>query len=59
LISTGNELVNASTVKLDDGKIRDSNKLMLTSLLKSAGLVSEIIDYGIVKDQGTELDPVM
>lgn len=31
LVSTGNELVHASTVNLPDGKIRDSNKLMLTA----------------------------
>jgi len=34
LFSTGNELVEASTEDLEDGKIRDSNKLMLKSILK-------------------------
>ena len=34
LISSGNELVNANTIDLPDGKIRDSNKLMLKALFK-------------------------
>lgn len=34
LLSTGNELVGASTEELEDGKIRDSNKIMLKSILK-------------------------
>jgi len=34
LLSTGNELVPASTEKLEDGKIRDSNKLMLKNIIK-------------------------
>ena len=33
LLSTGDELVAASTEQLPPGKIRDSNKVMLTSLL--------------------------
>jgi gephyrin len=36
LVSTGNELVDAATEHLEDGKIRDSNKLMLTTVLKEA-----------------------
>jgi gephyrin len=34
LLSTGNELVDASTEHLEDGKIRDSNKLMLKSIIQ-------------------------
>ena len=34
LLSTGNELVDASSAELEDGKIRDSNKLMLKSIIK-------------------------
>jgi gephyrin len=33
LLSTGNELVDASSERLDDGKIRDSNKLMLKAII--------------------------
>ena len=50
LISTGNELVHHSTEKLDEGNIRDSNKLMLTTLLLENQITSDIVDYGIVKD---------
>lgn len=57
LVSTGNELVEASTEQLEDGKIRDSNKLMLTSILRD--LASEIKDYGAVGDSEAELDEVM
>jgi molybdopterin biosynthesis enzyme len=57
LVSTGNELVDASTENLEDGKIRDSNKLMLTSILRE--LASEIKDYGAVGDSEAELDEVM
>ena len=32
ILSTGNELVSASTVDLPPGKIRDSNKCMLKAL---------------------------
>ena len=34
LLSTGNELVDASSPELEDGKIRDSNKIMLKSIIK-------------------------
>jgi gephyrin len=59
LISTGNELVEASCETLDDGKIRDSNKLMLTSILRELGVTKEIKDYGAVGDNHEELDQVM
>lgn len=44
---------------MDDGQIRDSNKLMLKALINKFNLASEIKNYGIVRDQGKELDPVM
>jgi molybdopterin biosynthesis enzyme len=50
LISTGNELVDANTVELEDGKIRDSNKLMLKSLINEFQIASEVRDYGVVRD---------
>lgn len=46
LISTGNELVEASCENLEDGKIRDSNKLMLKSIMKEFQVAQEIKDYG-------------
>ena len=48
ILSTGNELVDASTETLDDGKIRDSNKLMLKNILREYGVASDIIDFGTV-----------
>jgi len=48
LLSTGNELVDANTEHLEDGKIRDSNKLMLKSILREFQLASEIKDYEAV-----------
>jgi molybdopterin biosynthesis enzyme len=48
ILSTGNELVDASTETLDDGKIRDSNKLMLKNILREFGVASDIIDFGTV-----------
>ncbi len=48
ILSTGNELVDASTETLDDGKIRDSNKLMLKNILKEFNVAVEIKDFGTV-----------
>ncbi len=48
ILSTGNELVDASTETLDDGKIRDSNKLMLKNILKEFNVAAEIKDFGTV-----------
>lgn len=59
LLSTGNELVNANTAHLEDGKIRDSNKLMLKSILREFNLASEIKDYEAVGDTEAELDAAM
>lgn len=51
MLSTGNELVPASTESLGDGKIRDSNKLMLKSILKEYQVAGEVRDYGTVSDE--------
>ncbi len=55
LLSTGNELVDSSTEILEDGKIRDSNKLMLKSIIKEFGVASEIKDFGSVQDEQSSL----
>lgn len=50
LISTGNEVCKADEQeKLSAGKIRDSNKPLLQSALKSFGL-NEVFDGGIASD---------
>ncbi len=59
LISTGNELVPADTDQLEDGQIRDSNKLMLKSVLEEFNVASEIVDYGIIKDKQNDIDGIM
>jgi len=59
LLSTGNELVETGVVELSDGKIRDSNKLMLKALLRSAAVASEVKDFGVVQDEGSQLDEAM
>ena len=59
LLSTGNEIVDAGTEILDDGKIRDSNKLMLTAILKELQVAREIKDYGAVGDTEEELHSAM
>lgn len=56
LLSTGNELVEAETEVLQDGQIRDSNKIMLKALINEFQIASAIKDYGIVGDSGVELD---
>ena len=59
LLSTGNELVDASTEALEDGKIRDSNKLMLKSIIREYQVASEVIDYGTVSDREDSLHEAM
>ncbi|CDW71322.1 molybdopterin biosynthesis [Stylonychia lemnae] len=56
LLSTGNELVEANTVELLDGYIRDSNKIMLKAMISEHNIASEVRDYGIVGDNGILLD---
>ena len=55
-MSTGTELVDASTEELEDGKIRDSNKLMLKAMLREFNVASEIVDFGWVLDKQEDLD---
>jgi len=62
ILSTGNELVGAGIERLPSGKIRDSNKIMLKSILRetcSKLNIAEnvnVIDLGIVKDDGLVID---
>ena len=62
VLSTGNELVSATIERLPKGKIRDSNKLMLTSIIRETSLrlnIAEqinVIDLGIIKDDGAAID---
>ena len=59
LLSTGNELVDASSAELEDGKIRDSNKLMLKSIIKEYQIASEVKDFGTVSDREDSLHEAM
>lgn len=49
VISTGNELVDCKEPLNDPGRIYDSNKLTLLTLLKSHGY--EALDCGIARDK--------
>lgn len=53
-MSSGNELVNASTIDLPPGKIRDSNKTMLYHLARQTGALT--LDLGTVGDSGSQID---
>ena len=53
VLSTGNELINPDEVT-KPGKIRDSNKIALKSLIKSHGF--EVIDLGIAADTPQDLE---
>ena len=57
LVSTGNELVDVTTSTADllPGKIRDSNKIMLESLLSRS---AQVINLGSVGDSSKEIDAV-
>ena len=55
VLSTGNELVPASTLILPPGKIRDSNKCMLMAVAKKIKH-AEVIDLGTMQDNGTTID---
>ena len=59
ILSTGNELVDASTESLEDGKIRDSNKLMLKNIFKEFNVAAEIKDFGTVQDEPQSLHEAM
>lgn len=54
LLSTGNELVRFDMADVPAGKIRDSNKIMLKTLL--ATLSCQIVNLGSVCDSGVEID---
>ena len=54
LLSTGNEIVEYNTKEPKFGQVRDSNKLMLTLLLKKFGC--EARDYLICPDEPENLD---
>ncbi|VDO96511.1 unnamed protein product [Soboliphyme baturini] len=53
IFSTGNELRSPSTVPLPKGKVRDSNSMLLGSLLKSYGFL--VHDWKIVGDESDEI----
>lgn len=53
VMSTGNEVTCPENSKLENGQIRDSNRVMLLSALKLAGY--EVIDMGIVPDEPEKL----
>jgi gephyrin len=54
VLSTGNEIVPYDLSELNYGQVRDSNRVMLSLLLKQHGCT--VKDYGICKDNETELD---
>ena len=58
ILSTGNELVPASTPELPPGKIRDSNKCMLMAVAGQLPNV-EPIDLGTISDTGAEIHRAM
>lgn len=58
VLSSGNELVSASTLQLSPGKIRDSNKCMLMALAEQLGEV-EAIDLGEMQDSGDAVHEVV
>ncbi len=54
LLSTGDELVGSDTKHVPAGKIRDSNKIMLQTLLASLSCL--MVNLGSVGDSGVEID---
>eukprot|EP00638_Chattonella_subsalsa_P007564 CAMPEP_0117748530 /NCGR_PEP_ID=MMETSP0947-20121206/9190_1 /TAXON_ID=44440 /ORGANISM="Chattonella subsalsa, Strain CCMP2191" /LENGTH=667 /DNA_ID=CAMNT_0005566249 /DNA_START=111 /DNA_END=2114 /DNA_ORIENTATION=+ len=54
VMSTGDELVDPTESSLVGGKIRDSNRYMLMSLLEELGATVE--DLGIIHDQVSDLE---
>ncbi|MCZ7532409.1 MAG: molybdopterin molybdotransferase MoeA [Acidimicrobiia bacterium] len=53
VMSTGDEVVEPHTTDLAPGKIRDTNRVMLVSVLRDLG--ADVIDFGIVGDDAGEL----
>ncbi|KAL1916881.1 uncharacterized protein VTP21DRAFT_5078 [Calcarisporiella thermophila] len=55
IMSSGDEIVDhSSTLKLKYGQVRDSNRLSLMTLVKSAGF--EVVDLGIASDDALDLE---
>lgn len=53
VLSTGNEIIEPSSDSLNEGKIRDSNKITLLTLFRTEGFSA--IDEGIAKDNPEEI----
>ena len=53
ILSTGDEVMESETERLEPGQIRDSNRPLLRGL--SIGLGMEVVDYGIVPDDADAL----
>lgn len=53
VMSTGDELVASNTFDLAPGKIRDTNRVMLVSMLRDLGV--DVVDFGIIGDDADEL----
>ena len=62
VLSTGDELVSAGIERLPKGKIRDSNKIMLMSIIREScsqlnlSQHVNLIDLGIIKDDWAKID---
>ena len=48
MLSTGDEVVEPTTAKLEPGQIRDANRAMLVAASKQAG--AQVLDLGIARD---------
>lgn len=57
VMSTGDELVPPSTLTLDPGSVRDSNRTLLEGLLVELGV--EVRDYGIVGDSAATFEAAL
>ncbi|MEN8235227.1 MAG: gephyrin-like molybdotransferase Glp [Actinomycetota bacterium] len=57
VMSTGNELVSPATPSLEAGTIRDSNRTLVAALIADLG--ADVIDYGIVSDNGAAFEQVI
>jgi molybdopterin molybdotransferase len=53
ILSTGDEVVDPAVVELQPGQIRDSNRVVLNSLLQEFG--ADVLDLGIVPDDAALL----
>jgi len=57
ILSTGRELVEAETVDLEHGMIRDSNRLVMMAALKELGCAC--VDLGIAQDSAEEISAAL